>query len=92
MNNKIIKIIIPLLLLVTIGTVSFALSEGILINDETFSFINKEEKIFSNFDSEFEVTNNSNNENNELKQTITELTKKTTYLLLGETNNRHESS
>ncbi len=44
MNNKIIKIIIPLLLLVTIGTVSFALSEGILINDETFSFINKEEK------------------------------------------------
>lgn len=92
MNNKIIKIIIPFLLLVTIGTVSFALSEGILINDETFSFINKEEKIFSNFDSEFEVTNNSNNENNELKQTITELTKKTTYLLLGETNNRHESS
>lgn len=92
MNNKLIKIIIILLLLVAVGTISFALTEGILINDETFLFINKEEKTFSDFDSEYEITSNSKDENYKLKQTITELTKKTTYLLLGEPNKRGESS
>lgn len=92
MNNKLIKIIIPLLLLVMIGNISFALTGGILINNETFSFINKEEKLRSNFDSNYDITSNSDDKNYELKKTIIELTKKTTYLLLGEPNKKYESS
>ena len=92
MNKKIVKIIIPLFLLVTIGTVSIAKTEGIIINDETFLFDNKENNILLNFDSNFEVENNNNDKDYELRQTITELTKRTTYLLLGESNNKNESS
>jgi len=91
-NKIIIKIIVALLFMCVIGTVSFAVAQKILINDETFSFINKEKKIFSNFDSDYEIKSSSNNENYELRQTITELTKKTTYLLLGEKNSINESS
>lgn len=92
MNKKIVKIIIPLFLLVTIGTVSIAKTEGIIINDETFLFDNKENNILLNFDSNFEVENNNNDKDYELRQTIIELTKRTTYLLLGESNNKNESS
>ena len=92
MNKKIVKIIIPLFLLVTIGTVSIAKTEGIIINDETFLFDNKENNILLNFDSNFEIENNNNDKDYELRQTIIELTKRTTYLLLGESNNKNESS
>ena len=92
MKNKIIKITIPLLLITTLGTNSLAITKKIIINDETFSFVNKEEKLSSNFDNRYEISNTDNNIDNQLDQTITDLTKKTTYLLLGDPNIQNESS
>ena len=91
MNKKIIKVIITLLLLGIMGTVSIAVTQRILINNETLSFENKRKDIFSDLDSNYEFISD-NNENYELKQIITELTKKTTYLLLGDANVIFENS
>lgn len=88
----IIKIIIPLLLILTIGSISFAKSNGILINDETFSLDRKENNTLLNFDSNFKIEKENNDNNYNLKEEIIELTKKTTYLLLGEANSENESS
>ena len=92
MNKKNIRIIVSFLLLVAIGTNSLAVTDGISINEETFIFDNKNNNILTNFNNEYSVSNNKNDEKSELKQKITELTKKTTYLLLGEANNVKESS
>ena len=92
MRRKIIKIIIPLLLILTIGSISFAKSNGILINDETFSLDRKENNTLLNFDSNFKIEKENNDNNYNLKEEIIELTKKTTYLLLGEANSENESS
>lgn len=91
MNKKIIKVIITLLLLGITGTVSIAVTQKILINNETLSFENKRKDIFSDLDGNYEFIS-GNNENYELKQTITELTKKTTYLLLGDASVTFENS
>lgn len=88
MNKKYIRIIVSFLLLIIIGTNSLAIS----MNEETFIFSNKNNNILANFNNEYNVSSNENEENSELKQTITDLTKKTTYLLLGEVNNANESS
>ena len=88
----IIKIIIPLLLILTIGSISFAKSNGIVINDETFKLDKKENNTLLNFDSNFEIEKENNDNNYDLKEEIIELTKKTTYLLLGEANGENESS
>lgn len=92
MNKKYIKIIVSFLLIVAIGTNSLAVTNGISINEETFIFDNKNNNILANFNDDYSVSNNKNDEKSELKQKITELTKKTTYLLLGEANNAKESS
>lgn len=92
MRRKIIKIIIPLLLILTIGSISFAKSNGILINDETFLLDRKENNTLLNFDSNFKIEKENNDNNYDLKEEIIELTKKTTYLLLGEANSENESS
>ena len=88
MRSKFIMTCIIILLLVSIGTDSIA----IVINKDTFMFMNKKNNIASYFDKKFEVTNSQEDEDEELKQTITELTKKTTYLLLGKMNMDNESS
>ena len=92
MNKKIIKIFIPFLLILTVGCISFAKSNGILINDETFLLDKKEKNTLLNFDSNFEIEEDNNDNNYDLKEEIIELTKKTTYLLLGEANSKNESS
>lgn len=92
MNKKIVKIFILVFLIIAIANVSNASKEKIIIDDNTFSFTNKENDLLSNFDSSFEIEKNNTNKNHELKQTITELTKRTTYLLLGEANSKKESS
>lgn len=92
MRGKIIKIFIPLLLILTIGSISFAKSNGILINDETFLLDKKENNTLLNFDSNFEIEKENNDNNSDLKEEIIELTNKTTYLLLGEANSENESS
>lgn len=91
MKKSIIKIVIPLLFITAIGTISLAITNGITINNDTFSFINKEEMLISNFDSKYEISSNNNDSNDALTQEIKELTKKTTYLLLGEANSKEES-
>lgn len=93
LKNKILKRIIPLLLIILLNTTSFAIAKSINIDDKTFSFENKNTNISSYFDSSYNIDiNEEKNENEDLKQTITELTKKTTYLLLGEINSSKESS
>ena len=92
LKKKIIKIIIPLLFIIVIGTISLAITNGININNETFSFVNKEELLTSNFDKKYEITSNNNDIDYELTEKIKELTKKTTYLLLGEANIKKESA
>ena len=93
MNNTRIKIMLPLLLITTFTTISFALSNRININNNTLSFNNKEKNILSHFDSSYNIVdNNRKDDNYVLKQNITELTKKTTYLLFGEANSRNETS
>lgn len=87
MNKKIKKIIIPLILLIIMQNETFAQKGKIIIDKETFSFNNNKNNILSNFDVE-----NNKEENEELKEKITDLTKKTTYLLLGEPNAENESS
>ena len=92
MKKKIIKIIVSFLLLITIGTSSLAVTDGISINEETFIFNNNKNNILTKFNTEYSISKIEDDENSELKQNITELTKKTTYLLLGEANNTKESS
>lgn len=96
MNDKVIKkiiIILILLLTITLGTTSFAITEGLKISDETFVIENKIANLSSYFDSAYNINKeDENDEKVQLKQTITELTKKTTYLLLGETNRSGKES
>lgn len=92
MNKKIKRLIVPLVILAILGTTSFAAINGIIINDETFLKFNKEKTLLSNFDKSYDVENNLENEDSEIKDKITELTKRTTYLLLGEANSENESS
>lgn len=92
MNKKIKRLIVPLVILAILGTTSLAAINGIVINDETFLKFNKEKTLLSNFDKSYDVENNLENEDSEIKDKITELTKRTTYLLLGEANSENESS
>lgn len=92
MGKKIIKIIVSFLLLGIIGTNSLAVTESININEKTFILNNKNNNILTNFNNEYNISENNSNEEQELKQRIVELTQKTTYLLLGETNTIKESS
>ena len=66
MKNRIVKIAIPLLLSATLTTSSLAITNRILINSDTFSFINKDEELLSNFDSEYEISNDHDIENEDL--------------------------
>lgn len=88
MIKKIIKIIIPLIIIIVISNISSAITT----NKETLSFINKEEMITSNFDKKYEIYTDTDEENNELIDKMKDLSKKTTYLLLGEPNIKKESS
>lgn len=92
MKRKIIKIAIPLLLIAVLGTSSLAITKKMTINKDTFSLTNKKEKSLSSFDNRFNVSSSDGSIDEQLKDTITYLTKKTTYLLLGEPNMQNESS
>ena len=84
MNKKIIKVVATFLILASIENISLAITDGININDETLLSSNKNNNIATMFDSEYDVSSNIDDKDSELKQEITELTKKTTYLLAGE--------
>ena len=92
MNKKIKKITVSFLIITSIGINSLAVTNRLSINEETFILNHKNNNILANLNDEYSVSNDKKDENSELKQKITELTKKTTYLLLGEANNVKESS
>lgn len=93
MKNKIIKATLSLLLMLTFSTNSLAITQGFKINSETFKLENAEQDISQSFDSSYNINiSDDQTKDAELKKNITELTKRTTYLLLGETNSRGKES
>lgn len=91
MKSKNVKIAVSFVLLGTIVMTSLKVN-GININEDIFMQNNKNNDIFTSFSSEYNISGSNSDENTELKELITDLTKKTTYLLLGEANNAKESS
>lgn len=92
MKNKIVKIISLLIIFIIIENIVYAATSELIINDETFSFNKKDEDVFLNFDNNYSVENDNEENNQDFEQEIKELTKKTTYLLLGEPNSQKDSS
>ena len=89
------KKIILSLLLISVGIFSaYALSTKFNVDTTTLSFSanGKKGTIKENFNQSYNLTSSIEVSNTELQQEIEELTKKTTYLLLGEANNKNESS
>ena len=89
------KKIILSLLLISVGIFSaYALSTKFNVDTTTLSFSanGKKGTIKENFNQNYNLTSTIEVSNTEVQQEIEELTKKTTYLLLGEANNKTESS
>lgn len=88
------KIIVSITtLLISIISVS-ALTNDFKINSEnlTMSTNNKKNNILENFNKEYNLTYSINNGESKTEKEIIELTKKTTFLLLGDFNNQNETS
>ena len=92
MIKKIIKTIICILLLLIIAIHSYGTTKNIKINADTILSVDKNNKLMSYFDESYVINNNTQDDNYSFKRDIEELTKKTTYLLLGEMNSDSESS
>ena len=91
MRNKIIFII--LLLLISSITV-YALTNSFSFDTSNLSFVSNSKKgsVVSNFNQDYNLTYSISSDNKELEDEIKNLTKKTTYLLFGDFNNKDESS
>ena len=76
-------------LVLTFSITVFALSKNFKLDTNSFSFSqnNKLKSLKSNFNSSYDLTYSITSENSELEEDIIYLSKKVTYLLLGETNN-----
>lgn len=72
----------------------YALTNNFSIDSSKFSFSTsgKKDIVLDNFNDDYTLTHSISNNNADLEKEITELTKKTTYLLLGDFNNKEESS
>lgn len=84
-----------LISLTFIGTLSvFAIKNSFAIDTSKLSLVqsSKSNSIMDNIDSTYELTYKISTNMDEIEKEIEELTKKTTYLLLGEPNNINESS
>ena len=78
-----------------IGIVSvYALSNSFSINSSKLSFStdNKKNSVLDNFTDTYELSHSISSNNAEIESEITELSKKMTYLLLGDFNTKEESS
>lgn len=73
---------------------AYALTNKFSINSSKLSFSNsgKKEQILNNFNDDYKLSHSISNKNSKLEKEINELTKKTTYLLLGDFNNTNEDS
>lgn len=58
----------------------------------SFTTNSKKSSVVDKFDNKYNLSHSLTNENAEIEKEIKELTKKTTYLLLGDFNNQNESS
>lgn len=78
-----------------IGIVSvYALSNSFSINSSKLSFStdNKKNSVLDNFNDTYELSHSISSNNAEIESEIAELSKKMTYLLLGDFNTKEESS
>lgn len=90
-----IKKFILLTILLSISSITvFAISSSFIFDpsSQTFSKNSKKTNVISNFNQDYNLNYSISNTNNELEEEIKILTKKTTYLLFGETNNYNENS
>lgn len=88
------KIFIGLIAILLCVISVYALSNNFSIDSSKLSFSKsgKKELILNNFNDDYELTHSISQKNTELEKEIIDLTKKTTYLLLGEFNNKDEGS
>ncbi len=87
MKRKIIVIITIFMMTLSV----YAVNTNFTFNLDTLSF-NKDKKVMDNFNKNYTLTYTISNFDKELEEKITSLTKKTTYLLLGEMGSNEESS
>lgn len=87
------KILIIALLFVSVSSV-YALTKNFTIDTSKFSFSSNSKKsnVTSEFNKNYNLTYNISSSNEELKNEITSLSKKVTYLLLGESDKTNETS
>lgn len=88
------KILISSLILL-LGTASvYALTNNFYIDSSklAFSTSSKKESILDNFNQEYILAHSITSDDAQIEKEINQLTKKTTYLLLGDFNNKNESS
>lgn len=83
------------------GTILFLCSVTVMASTLDFNFepskldfnkSSKNSKLTSDFEKKYELSYSNNNKNKELEKQIQNLSKKTTYLLLGKMNNEDESN
>ena len=91
--KKGLKILLIALLSIDLTTV-MASSRGFNFDKSklTFSSNSKKENVVSNFNSKYNLSTSISNIDSETEESIKTLTKKTTYLLFGDFNNKNESS
>ena len=92
MKNSFLKILVPPLAIAIFGTISFAINSEITIDKNTLSLVNKDEMLQSSFDSKYNISSTRDEVDGNLSNQIKDLTKKTTFLLLGDENIKNESS
>lgn len=86
------KIIIPICLVVIIILSYIIYNVFLSTSNFQFSLHSKKDSITEKFSKEYSLINSSSDENSKWEEEIISLTKKTTYLLLGDFNMKEESS
>lgn len=88
------KILIGIITILLCFISVYALTNNFSIDSSklSFSMNSKKELVSNSFNNNYTLTHSISNNNEELEKEITELTKKTTYLLLGGFNNTNESN
>ncbi len=86
------KIIITILTIVLCTVTVFAATKNFTITSSNLSFSNSKQKaITKEFNKKYDLSYKISSKDEKLKQEITDLSKKVTYLLLGEMNNDEET-
>lgn len=87
------KLLIGIFIIFIGCTSVFALTKGFSVDTSKMDFTNgKKTSIVNNFNKEYNLTYSITSNDSELEEQIINLSKKTTYLLLGKANNTDESS